>query len=82
MTRPYTTATAARIDREFRSVEANSTIGHALAWQVEAAAEIEAILSRHGIGYHAFHRLPKNFRNHPDYLAWLEKWRGYVGSTE
>lgn len=53
-------------------VAANVCIGFAATWQVEAAAEIEALASAKGVKQLS-RGVPKQFRNSPEYRDWMDK---------
>lgn len=59
-------------DYDLHSVAANVSIGLAATWQVEAAAEIEALASEEGVTQLS-KGLPKQFRNNPRYRDWMDK---------
>lgn len=55
-----------------KPVAANIQVGLAATWQVEAAAEIEALASEEGITQLS-KGLPKQFRNNPRYRDWMDR---------
>jgi hypothetical protein len=57
---------------DLNRVDANVCIGFAATWQVEAAAEIEALASEEGVTQLS-KGLPKQFRNNPRYRDWMDK---------
>ena len=59
-------------DNDLHTVAANVCIGFAATWQVEAAAEIEALASEEGITQLS-KGLPKQFRNNPRYRDWMDR---------
>jgi hypothetical protein len=70
---------AADVDQEpeddandLHTVAANVCIGFAATWQVEAAAEIEALASAKGVKQLS-RGVPKQFRNSPEYRDWMDK---------